>query len=395
MITSVLAVPRLRAFLAAAMIGRLAHGTIGLAVLLLVHDTTRTYATAGAGVAALATAAALLAPARTRWVRRRRRPRLMVLAAGYGIALGLLTVAAEVGLPSPVLLGCCVLVGSLAPPLGPETRETWAALLAEPALRRTAYSLDAMADEVLFVVGPLVAAAVVAWLGASAGIGATVVLVLGGTAAMVASPLMRTGPSRAAPTATARPLRTPGFVRMLLVMLGAGSALGSLELAATVVARERVPQAVGALPAVIAVGSLVGGALYGRWNPQRSLPWQMGVLCAALAACTLAVAAALPSPVLLVLALFVSGLFLTPILVAGYSRADELIGASARAESGALVNTWNNLGTSAGTAATAFVLDRAGLHTALVVTAAVVAGAAAVAVATRVTPRRGWRRRTR
>ena len=358
------------AFLTAALVGRLSQGTAGLATLLFVQRASGSYAVAGAAVACLGGTAALLAPARTRWAHRRGPGRaLPVLAVGYALVLAVVVLAgARLGSMPVALPVLCGLAGCLTPPLGPLTRNVWSTVAVDPDLLRRAYSLDAAADEVLFTVGPLVAGLAVALAGPGAGVLVTAVLALGGTLGVAASPLVRRTPLPADPGApTTTPLRAPGFARLLAVMFGVGAALGGVELVAVGV------DGVGALVAVVALGGAVGSVAYGRRSWRRTPGSQLVVLCAALTGALLASLAAMTSPVLFPVALFLSGLVIAPALVVGYGLADRLTGRTADPEAGALVNTANNLGISLGTAVTALVLDGVGAAAALLAVAAVAA----------------------
>jgi hypothetical protein len=372
------------AFLTAALVGRLSQGTAGLATLLFVQHVSGSYAVAGAAVAGLGATTAVLAPVRTRWVYRRGPARaLPVLAIGYGLVLTVVALAgASLGSTPMALPVLCAIAGCLTPPLGPMSRTMWSAVVPRPDLLRRAYSLDAAADEVLFTLGPLVAGVAVALVAPSAGVLLTAALALVGTLGVAASPLARTpplAPARQTGERSVAPLRTPGFARLLTVMFGVGTALGAIELVA-VGSGGRGGGSAGILVATVALGGVVGSVAYGRRTWRRSPAVQLGVLCTALT-CTLLAATALPAtPVLLPVALFLSGLVITPALVVGYGFADQLTDRPVRAEAGALVNTANNLGTSVGAAGTALVVDHGGVAVALVVAAVATAATAATAL---------------
>jgi MFS family permease len=370
----------LRAFVLAALLGRLAYGMVGFALLLRVRDATGSYASAGLALVGFGLGAAVLAPLRGRWVDRvGRRGSLPWLATGAGgalVAVALLP-AAPVGLV--VLSG---VAGCLVPPLGPVCRSVWAELAPDPEALRRAYSLDTVAEEGLFLAGPLLVGALVTvaapWLALSV---AAAVLLLGALV-MARSPLSASrtaAPAGAGPS----PLGERGFRGLLLVCFGAGAGLGGLELA-TVAAAHRVgPGGLGVLLAAASLGSALGGAAYGArsWSGSarthlRNLAALLGVALAALAW-----VAGHTGPVLLGAGLLAAGLFVAPLLVAAYTRAEELTGACSRTEAGTLVSTLSNLGISAGTALTGLLLDHRGPPTALLVGAGVLGLTAVVAAA--------------
>ncbi|MCW2944386.1 MAG: hypothetical protein JWR24_1103, partial [Actinoallomurus sp.] len=90
-----------------------------------------------------------------------------------------------------------VAAGVCVPPLGPVMRTLWSELLSDPALLRRGYSLDTVAEELLFVAGPLLAGLVANFATPSAGVALSAGLVLAGTLALVSSaPVQGVGRSR-------------------------------------------------------------------------------------------------------------------------------------------------------------------------------------------------------
>lgn len=198
---AVLRTPHAGRTFAAALLGRLSYGMVPLALLLAVRDATGSYPAAGTVLALFGLASVLLAPARAALVDRHGPRRVLPpLAAGYA---GLLVLTACVtwrpGTPPPVIGALAVAAGA-GTPLGPVMRTLWRRLLPDRELLRRAYSLDTVAEELLFVSGPLLvglllAAARPAGLGGPAGPAAALVagavLVLAGALALAAAPPVR------------------------------------------------------------------------------------------------------------------------------------------------------------------------------------------------------------
>jgi len=238
----VLRLPYAPGLLLAALVGRLSFATVSLAMLLAVQRSTRSYAAAGAAVGAFGLANVLVAPARARLVDRAGQlvaiPRL---AAGYAALLCLLA-----GLTSSTTTGSWLLVttagaaGLFPPPLGAAMRVLWASLVDDPAMLARAYSLDAVAEELLFVTGPLLVGLTAAVAPPALGLIASAGLALAGSLAMTRSPVS-IGP-RPLPDKVAyrrdRPLRQPGFRPLLVALLGVGLVLGTVEIAAPAFAQQ-------------------------------------------------------------------------------------------------------------------------------------------------------------
>lgn len=176
-----------------------------------------------------------------------------------------------------------VSAGLFAPPLGPPMRAIWAAVTPEPGARRRAYSLDGVVEEVLFAVGPLLVGLVLLTASSPIALVATAALNLIGTLAMVTSPLSRRygrpQPVQLVKTRWVGPLTRPGFMVLLVVLLGAGVGGGPLEVA--LVARAELAgrsPSVGCLLAALSVGSAVGGLLWGRLIHQHRPRQHLAVL---------------------------------------------------------------------------------------------------------------------
>lgn len=300
--------------LIASVVGRLSLGMTGLALLLLVKDTTGSYASAGLVSACYALAFGVFGPSRARSADRRGPVRVLLLTALlHPLSLVALVLVATSGLPTWVLVLPAVLGGATVPPLGPVMRAIWGALLEGP-LRATAYSLESVVIELCFVLGPLLTALLAATIHPAAAVLAAAGLAVGGALWMAATPVVRA----VVPVATASrgrtgPLASPAVRALLLTVVGIGVGFGAIEVAlpAYVEAEGARPASAGILLAVWSLGSIVGGLVYGGLHLVTPHRRQLPVLVAALA-----VGAVLPllagGPVLMGLALFAYGLAIAP-----------------------------------------------------------------------------------
>jgi MFS family permease len=132
-----------------------------LAILLLVRGATHSYAAAGVAVGAFALATAGCAPLVGRLIDRFGRARMLVpfALAQSGAYVGLV-VATSAGAGVLVLVALAAVAGTLLPPIAPVVRVLLRQGFDDPALRDTAYALDAVAQETIWIAGPLVVAPV-------------------------------------------------------------------------------------------------------------------------------------------------------------------------------------------------------------------------------------------
>lgn len=343
-----------------ALLGRLSYGTVFVPLAVALTRTTGSYAWAGAAVACFGLGTSVPAPLRARLIDRRGPRRVLpVLALAYGAVLLALTAATwSPGTPRPLLAALTLAAGVCSPPLGPVMRTLWSDLVPDPELRSRAFSLDTVAEEVLYVAGPLLAGVVIAVGNPAAGVGASAVLVVAGTLAMCASPAMRdAAPPRERAAKPVRP-RTgrPAWLVPAAVAGALGVSLGAQELLVVAFARGRHDlAAVAWVQAAVSAGSVLGGMAYGA-RSWRTPPRRRLALLAAALPVPLALAGLANGVYVLAAVLGCTGAFVAPALSTAYLLADEEAADDARTRAGTWVNSAFNAGHTAGTAATGVAL---------------------------------------
>jgi hypothetical protein len=372
----VLRLPHAGRSFTAALLGRLSFATVSLALLLAVQRSTGSFAAAGAATGAVGLTNVLVAAARARLVDRLGQPvALSRLAAAYAVLLcvvaGLTTSA---GVPAWLLVTVAGLAGSCPPPLGAAMRTLWARLTEGTESLPRAYSLDAVAEEVLFVAGPPLVAAVAAVAHPAAALVGSAAVAVGGAVAMTRGPVtVGPRPHTSGPGRRQAPLRRRGFVPLLTVLLGVGLVLGTVEVAVPAFAQQQDQVAMtGVLLALLSVGSATGGLLHGRHARPRSLTVRLVVLVTGMTAST-AVLAAAPDGWVLGGLLLALGSFLAPSLVAGYLLVDALTGEEVRTEASTWLTTACNAGAAAGAAVAGVLADSSGTTAAFLTGAALAA----------------------
>lgn len=370
----VLRTPQALRVFAPALVGRLSFAMVTLALLFSVQENTDSFALAGAATGAFGLANVLASPYRARLVDRwGQRITLNSLAAIYAVGLcGFGALTATTHPQAWAILTLATLTGLFPPPLGAAMRVLWGRIAPTPAIRVRAYSVDAVAEELLFTTGPLIAAALITFSSPTIALFVTAGIALVGTLQMTSSAVSRSQPSIPLPTRDrSRPLRQPGFVPVLIALLGVGIVLGVVEVAAPAFATTWGSAGLaGVLLAAFAAGSAAGGLLYGRRMWATPLPRRLIVLgvCMAVLTCLLSLA---PGVVTLGIGLVAVGFFLAPSLVTGYLLADDLTAPEVRTEASSWINTAINTGAALAAAAAGIAVDVAST------TAAFVMGASA------------------
>jgi MFS family permease len=304
------------------LLGRLPNGMAGLVILLFVRAHGGDYTLGGGLTAGYVVAMAAGQPVLGRLMDRAGQPRVLIpaaVAAAAGFALPVAT-----GLrPLPVAAGSILLAGFATPPLEAGLRALWPTVLADPARVAVAYGLDAAAQELLFICGPLLVIAA-AMVSPEAALLLTGLLGIAGTLVVVTSAPSRDWRGLPRTADWAGPLRSPGLRRLLAALACAATALGVISVAAVTYAESRHSTAAsGLLLAANAGGALTGGLVYAVWRPSdashRRLPWLVAGLTVGYLPLSL-----VPALPLMLMFAWVAGLFLAPVLACAFTLVDEL-----------------------------------------------------------------------
>ncbi|MYR20174.1 MFS transporter [Streptomyces sp. SID6137] len=386
---AVLRLPGARRAFTAALTARLSYGTVSLAVMLSVTRATGSYAVSGAVMSLFGAASVFLMPVRGALIDRHGpRRALAPMALLYGALLTLLAALTwRPGAPVALLAAVAALAGACTPPLGPTMRALWAELAPDRHLLQRAYSLDGVAEELLFVSGPVLVGVLTGFAPPAAGILLSALLIVAGTGVFVASPVLP-GPRPA--TRGARSGGVSGLLAPAAVALCVGLTLSGVDLLTMAYASahaydtDLVPWVLGALSAGSALGGLANGAV--RWTaPARTRLARFSVALGLV----VAVAGLAPDLWVLTAALALAGVFVAPTLTTAYLAADECVTAESRTQAGAWVNMGVNAGSSAGALATGLLIGRMPLGACFLVAGSTALASAVMAGAGGLPPRRG------
>jgi MFS family permease len=336
-----LRVPLMAPLFAATVLARLPVGINGLAVVLFLRTQTGSFAVAGAAAGALALGAGIGAPVAARLIDALGPRVLLALAGGHAAALVALVALGAAQAPDVALVGVSGIAGLLLPPVSSVMRTLYPRVLGHsPALLQSAFALDSVLTEILFVLGPLLVALFVAVADAGAALVASAVAVAAGTTLfLVVLPAVGEEERAEAHAASAGPLgalRSPGIRTLVLAMLPVGFAFGAIEVAIPAFAdSEGRPELAGVLLAVWSVASVAGGLAYGA-RPRRAPLTAVHLRMAALLPFGLLPVALATSPAVMALLVLPAGIFIAPLL----ATRNELAGRVAPPGSTTEAVTW-------------------------------------------------------
>ena len=373
-----LGLPHARAMLCWSLLGRLPLGMTPLALLFLVRAEGWGYGAAGVVVALYSVAVGVGAPIAGRHVDRvGPAPVLRMRAVAYPALIGVVVLLALGDAGIVAIAAVAALAGLSLPPLSSTVRIVWPRI-APGDLRSTAYAMEAALQEVFFVGGPLLAAALAAIEPAAAVAGAGVASLVGTTATARLPPVRETPRSRTGSAGLLGALGSPGVRTVVLYAATVGVGFGAVELAMPAFAEEQGSRELGGVAlACFSAGSLVGGLVAGM-RPPRSVLRRFVVGALALACALLGLQLAVSLPTLYVLA-FVAGLPIAPTIGALYTLIDRSARTGTAAEAFAWFGTAVSIGIATGSVAAGVLVDERGVRAAFGVGAAVAFGGALLA----------------
>ncbi|MFD5570602.1 MFS transporter [Streptomyces cadmiisoli] len=341
------------------LVGRLPNATAAIAIVLFVRAEGGSYSLAGALAAVYGVANAVGQPLLGRLVDLHGQPRVQLPAALLSaLAMAAFTVSGTDALTQSYV--AVAAAGLFTPPLEGGLRALWTSVLPKEEQVHRAYAMDAVAQEVMFTVGPLLVTLCASLWSAQVALLALNALGVLGALSVVVSPPSRAWRSAPREAHWLGALRSPGLLALLAAFLFVGVALGSIAVAAVSYADDHGGDAVyGWLMAGVGFGALVGGSLYGarQWSgvPERRLR----VLVALLAVCYLPLVL-MPGPVAMTALSALAGVFLAPAIACAFVIVDRHAPRGTVTEAFSWLVTTFTVGASVGTGVAGPVVEWGG-----------------------------------
>ncbi|GAA2749091.1 MFS transporter [Kitasatospora cinereorecta] len=364
----IFAAPGSLAFSTSGLIARLPVSMTGIGIATMLSQLRGAYGLAGAVYAVMALSAAALGPQVSRLVDRHGQRRIALPAMAVAIAsASALLASAHFGAPDWTLFLWAAGLGVM-PNTGSMVRARWAYLYsAEPPKLHTAYSFEAVADEICFIVGPILSVGLATSLFPEAG------LLLAGVFLAVGV-LLFTAQRRTEPPVHptehhegGSAITSKGLQVLVATFVATGAIFGSVEVVTVAFAQEQGHKGASSLVlAVYALGSCLAGAVFGTLKLSGSMAMRFLVGVSAMAASLMpliVVAELLHGTAALVgagAALFLAGLAISPTLITAMALVERLVPAAKLTEGMTWTTTGLALGVAVGASAAGWVVDAAG-----------------------------------
>ena len=386
----ILTTPGALAFSASGLLARLPISMVGIGIVLMLSAEYNSYGLAGRVSAIYVITSALCAPQIARLVDARGQARVMRPATFFTIiGLAALILVATASAHPVWLYATAIVAGAPAGSFGSLVRARWSYALDDAQHLHTAYSLESALDEVVFVVGPVLATVLATTVAPAAGlvvpilalgIGGMLFLSLAGTEPPVLARVSpRTVDGVTAPRARlGSVMRSRGMVVLAAVFVAMGSIFGATDVATVAFAQEHGSKgSAGFVLASFALGSMLAGLGYGARHWVRPL-WQRfanGVIALAVGVSLFFLATSIPA---LAAVMFVTGFAIAPTLINGNGLVQHFVAPGRLTEGLTWVGTTLGIGVSIGSSLAGMLIDERGSRGGFAVVA-VAAGFAVVA----------------
>jgi MFS family permease len=380
---TVLSHPGAALFSFTAVWSRLPLSMAGLGIVLLIQERTGSFRDAGVMAAAYVLAAAVFGPLQGRLADRFGQAAVLaVVGAVYAAGVAAFLVAIESDWSAPWPHACIVVAGLATPQTGSMVRARWTHAISDRSQLNTAFSIEAILDEVVFVVGPVLVTfltyqvteyAGLACAAAAAMLGSWALALQRRTAPPIAPHARRDGPS----------ISWARLWPLVAVSVCLGIIFGSAEVIIAAFTEEQGEQgAAGAVLAVWAAGSLVAGVVVGALprppDPLRQL--RASILALGLLFAPMALLSDVP---LLAIGMFLGGFMISPTLIAMVNLVELSVPPSRLTEALTWTTTGMSVGIAPGAAVVGSVIDDHGASAGFLVPLAAGLAGAAVAWAQR------------
>ncbi|MES4908802.1 MULTISPECIES: MFS transporter [unclassified Streptomyces] len=344
------------------MVGRFPIAMRSLSCVMLISSVTGSLADAGTVAAAMLVSQGVASPVLGRLADRLSQRRVLLTAClAHTVGMALLLVSILLEAPLWLLIVPAVATGCASVSFTSFMRARWAAMADRGALR-TAYALESMLDETIFLLGPLLVTALASAVHPAAGLIACAVLTLTGSIAVALHRRSEPAPEPAPGHGPERAIAVPGVRVLMVSYAGMGFLLGAVDVTMIAFAQERSASGLaGVFLSLTAVGSLIAGAVYGAVNWRLSQARLLSITTSVLTLGVVPLAFADSSLVMALLAV-VAGVAISPGLIAGSTLLESLAPKGSLSEGFSWLTSAGALGIALGTAVGGRLADPGGFE---------------------------------
>jgi MFS family permease len=372
--------PGSAAFTAAGFVMRMPIAIYPIGLVLIVSARTGHYGFAGVASAVYIAGGIPGGPLLSRLVDRYGQRALLIPATAVHVGSVItLAVLLESGAPDWTLLPPIFLAGFAYLSVGSLTRARWSLALAGQPELSTAYSLESILDELIFVIGPLIATLIATHVDPVIVLYVSMALVVIGALWLASQRSTEPPPQPAGAAPHPSALRSKGIPLLTVASAFMGIVFAGVELSMIAFCGQLGHRSLsGLVVALFAGGSGVAGFFYGARTWRQPVLWRYRLQSVIFGVLPFLLLIPTNVPVLAVFA-FIVGLGTAPTLITTFGLVERLVPGAALTEGLTWMLTGLNVGYGAGAAVVGTIADAHGARIAFWV--AIVAGVAMAATA--------------
>ena len=349
----ILRMPGVARIIAAQLTARLPSGMLSLSILLHVERVHGSYAAAGLVLATISIGQAVSGPLTSRWMGAWGMRR--VLALTLVVCSSAVFVLALVPLSVPAMMGVALVAGLSTPPIQPAVRTIYPKIVNSRQLTPL-FSLDASAQEIIWVAGPVLATFVATQIATSAAILLCGIMLVIGGVWFIASPEVGRVRIPRSKRNFGVVLKKPTVLLTTVVGFLLVGSCAAVEAGVVAVFGHDGPQA-GIVLAIWSIGSLVGGLALGHVPIS---PWSLARRMTLVFAGTALAIIMVDDFWWISITLLISGIGLAPALAVIFASVSSSVKFSDTAEAYGWVGTGQLIGAAIGSAIAGFLIDANG-----------------------------------
>lgn len=349
-----------KGFAAAAFIARMPMAMAPIGIIAMLSQTHGEYWLAGTVAAVYGIGNALIAPQLSRLVDRLGQTRVLLPSTGIAaLSFALLIVAAAQDWPVWTLFASA-LGAAVMPNFPAMVRARWSELFRDRPELNTAFAFESAADELVYIAGASLSVGLSVALFPEAGMIASTLALVVGALAFVAQKSTEPAIRPVGEVATGSAIRQRAVQVITLALVFVGAIFATAEVGAVAITESLgEPGAASLVIGVYALGSFVVGLVLGALNLKMPLQRQLAIALAILAITAWPLLFA-DSVLLLAIAVFVSGLAISPTFITAFGLIERRVPAAVLTEGITWVMTGIGIGMALGAFAAGWVVDTYG-----------------------------------
>lgn len=340
-------------------IARMPNAMVFISLTLMLNSLGFSYSKASYVTATYITVSALLSSHTARLADRYGQNLIIAICTTISIIALLLLVICSYLKMSLVLLVILAFFAGFSPNFGALVRTRWSRLYSGTSYIRSAFAFESIVDEIVFMIGPVIAIAATTNIAPQAGILTALCFLIIGSISFITQKKTQPIPNKSNKTKSA--LRYRAILILAIILFVFGMIYGVTELSAIAFCKEIHKPAWAIFPLILyALASFITGYIYGA---QKHIKYSLSIQLLISIACS-AISTLLflfvNNFTVLCFAAFCAGATCAPTLIIATALVENIIPEQKLTEGISWVTTGLNLGTSLGYAIVSPLLDKYG-----------------------------------